>query len=387
MECMKQYQILYQSTDNIAQAFETDDIDAVCEVASDRDSAGHFLQANIHRHHQMPMALGSGATTLEHKCQALATKFAHEAASFQHLREVCSQVIGVTVDMGTESGVPTALGGDAVAYLPSWMRKLDCMQADCGLDALPVVSDAIFPSSLISPGLDHIANNLQDAMDKELPGWPEWLPGFKALVHLLSHRHLLQRLVARCIRGTAHEPLCKIFETCVSPVASWRWGTIVKTLPDVLRLEKALRVVWDEGKFRQGNEELEGNSQDDVLDCCLITATVHDRKWWSYGQMISQLHYVGHFASAWGSGCRCHEWLGGATKHAGQLEILENARQSLSLQHSGCDGSKFECPLKGKRAPELAAGKLFEAVAKAAEAARAEAIIACAGLSEEQSLG
>ena len=38
----------------------------------------------------------------------------------------------------------------------------------------------------------------------KLQGWKEWLPGCKALANLLGH--LVERLVAKCIRGTAMHP-------------------------------------------------------------------------------------------------------------------------------------------------------------------------------------
>ena len=81
-----------------------------------------ILQRCLRRHRQMPMALGSGATSLEHKLRCLATKFAHEAQTMDHLRTMAARVRSFTVDMGTEMGVSDACGGDITSYLPTWMQ-------------------------------------------------------------------------------------------------------------------------------------------------------------------------------------------------------------------------------------------------------------------------
>lgn len=381
VECMHHAQVLWQSTEHIYTAFQNGDSVSIETQASHRHDSGMFLSSNIHRHHQMPMGLGSSATTLEHKCQALAVKFLHESESFKHLREACAQVIGLTVDLGVEGGLSEAQGGDAVSYLPPWMAKLDQLRGDSGLDDGHVASDQIFPNSLISPGLDHVSNNMQDAMDKQLQGWEGWLPGFKCLAHLLSHKHLLTRLIARCIAGTGHEALKGCFETCVPSVAAWRWGTICKALPEVLRLERALRICWDAEKFMQ-KDDME---EDGPFQIALVTSTIRDPFWWCYGHMVVHLHEVGNFPSAWGSGCRCHEWLRDSSKtkcFAGEKEALKSARLSLGLP-GGFDGPEFDCPMKGKRAPEMASGRLLQLIGEEAAVSRAETILACCSLSDE----
>ena len=298
--CLEKAQDLYSSVEDLRKALASKNFEAGAEIALKRDAAAAFLMSSMKRHHQMPMGLGSGATTLEHKCQALATKFCHESLSFQHIRATCSDVIGLTVDLGTESGVADASGGDVIAYLPPWIQRTACLQEDQGLEVGHIQASQIFPNSLISPGLDHVANNMQDAMDQQLAGWEAWLPGFKALSHMLSHRHLLQRLVARCIRGTPHEVLTRMFETAVQPVAKWRWGTICKTLPHVLRFERALRIVWNQQRFLCKGEAMQNADESDesVFSCSLVTATVQDQMWWAYGHMLVHLHQVGNFPSA-----------------------------------------------------------------------------------------
>lgn len=359
--------------------------EALQQVGLDRLAASKFLTQAIRRHRQMPMGLGSGASSLEYKCQALAIKFFHESSSFEALRAIGRRVYSLTVDMGVEVGVSEAKGGDLVSYLPPWMSDLDSLRPDSGLEALSCVSDHHFlPNALLSAGLDHIANNLLSDMDQALTCWSEWLPGFKALSHLLSHKHLLVRLIARCIDGTSFTPLARMFETCVEPVAKWRWGTIVKTLPSILSLQNALNLVWDEGKFLNRGEALQGQDGSDVFNLAIVTQTIKSRRWWSFGRMLLHLHAVGNFPSAWGSGCRCHEGMlsEGSDSQNVTLQAMLDCQNCLDEEAKWWDGPKFQCPLKGKRAPELAGGALLPLVRAKAERAKGDILLA-SGMVEE----
>lgn len=382
-ECHQKYQALYRSTSLIQQSVE--DVNLLAEIAVNRADAIKFLRQKLHRHRQMPMGLGSGASKLEKKCQALAMKLAHETHSFQALRRVAKQIVSVTVDMGVESGVADAQGGDVVSYLPPWMAAQDCLQEDAGLDAVEVSSDRLFPRSLLAAGLDHISNNLLSDMDQHLQCWDGWLPGFKALAHLLSHKHLLSRLVGRCILGTPHQALARMFETCIEPIAKWRWGTIVKTLPSVLRLERGLRIVWDEQKFLARGETMQSQGQDDSFDCSLITKTIQDNSWWAMSHMLLHLHSIGNLASAWGSSCHCHEWITEKpeSQHFAMSEALHRTLETLRLE-KGLDGANVDCPLKGKRAPELAAGMLMPRINELVEHCTSDVLLACSSVSAEQ---
>lgn len=83
--CHQKYQRLYRSTGLIRKTLESKpddglgglDASLLAETALERAESVKFLKANIQRHRQMPIGLGSGATKLENKCQALALKFAH----------------------------------------------------------------------------------------------------------------------------------------------------------------------------------------------------------------------------------------------------------------------------------------------------------------------
>ncbi|CAE7374325.1 unnamed protein product [Symbiodinium sp. CCMP2592] len=356
-------------------------VEGMQSIVQERVDATVLLSKQVRRHRQMPMALGSSASTLEHKTKALAMKFAHEARSLSSLEQIASRVYSLTVDLGTEAGVSDA-AGSICDYLPSWVQ-VDRLLPDAGLDPgiLEDTPTHAFMNAFLCAGLDHISNNLQSDMDAKLRNWSTWLRGFKALAHLLSHRYLLKRLVARCISGGPFAALARCFETAVPSVAKWRWGTIVKALPPILALVRPLRIVWDASKYRgrasleaQAAEEepgAENREAQDELDADVVTETLKSPLWLPYAHMLLQLH---------------KEWLlsseddnldgSGQSKHA---QAVAAFLSELGLPKDS-DGPKCVCPLAGKRAHELATGVLQERLRSFCEKVRPEVIIQAAPL-------
>ena len=369
-ECFQKAQTLTLSASAFQDACLAQDTDLLETLVQARVAASRFLHNHVRRRRQMPMAVGSGAATMADKVKSMALKFHHEAHDIQTLRKVAAQVQSFTVDLGVESGLAQA-AGDVEDYLPTWMKLAADILPDEGLEIPAVGAEQktswVFPNSLLSAGLDHISNNLQADLDEHLQGWQTWLPGFKALAHLLSHKYLMKRLVARCVAGTAYAAVARCFETAVQSVAKWRWGTIVKTLPAILDLLRPLSLVWNPDKFLGRTQEVDAEAAHDgdesgvkgePLDVESVTAAVRSDDWKVYGQMLLRLHEIGNFMSSWGSGCPCHEWLL-ASDESGrnrQAETLHATLRSLSMPENS-DGLPRTCILAGKRAPELASGK------------------------------
>ena len=353
---------LARSQDLFLQAEKEQATDKLADVAKSRAEASAFLAANIIRHRQQPVGLGAGRTALEDKCRGLAHKFLNESHSLSHLRSVLAQICSFTTDMGTEGGLADACGGPVDNYLPSWIfgggRPLEPDEF-CWEDSVVVNSSAgvgadhMFARSLMVAGLDHISDNLQSELDNHLPSFKGWLPGFKALAHLLSHKHLLNRVIGCCILGGPfQDTLAPIFETAVVSVAKWRWGTIVLALPEIIAKQRALSVVWNEQKFMEGGrKDGQDSQQDDQLDCKTITATLKDPLWWVYAKMLLALHETGNFsqlgavAAAATSGCLAKPIrIGRSWRTHGQNEAYVAPVMAL-LVHARCEaGERLSWP-------------------------------------------
>ena len=414
-EFFQTVQKLFLSCEDLRQALHAGEIELALEILAQRRDCARFLKQNLQRHHQMPMALGSGRTNVEHKAKAMTLKFHREATDLKSLQRICGRVCSFTVDMGTEAGIADLGGGGVTSYLPAFMQPSSAQQQlqpeEDGLNMFlqadqQVISDNhVFPRALICPGLDHISNNLQADLDKHLSNWPEWLLGFKGLSLLLSKRHLLKRLVATCIEGTPYSTFKHMFEVTVPSTAKWRWGTICKTLPKVLSLYRPLKLVWSAVKFLAGEEQVlleedavdqgrGGAGRDDAHDEDMatlrtqdITKALQNPFWLAYAHMILAVHDVGNRISSWGSGCACHEWLQPkANAGPGTQNEWDQYLAELHREHGlpyDLDGSCFACPMAGKRAPELAGGKLKAILQECIAERRPDVLLHAADLRQE----
>ena len=385
VQCFHAANKLTSSVRAFCNAVDDMDPDEVEALVNARIAACSALRRDIRRHRQMPMAIGSGAGTMPDKTKAVALKFCHETSDANALRRVASQVQSFTVDLGVESGLSHA-PGDIQDYLPAWMKVADAIIADDGLD-MPeeeARTQQVFPNSMMTAGLDHVSNNLQSDLDEHLQGWAAWLPSFKAVAHLLSHKYLLKRLVARCVAGTQVASLASCFDTCVTSVAKWRWGTIVKALPTILDLLRPLSLVWDADKFMAKSQGPEHARQDqdlenEALDVGRISEAVKSARWKVYGQMILRLHQIANFISSWGSGCPCHHWPSKSNKY---MQALDDALHSLG-HPMDADGPRCACILAGKRAPEMATGRWKELMCELVEELRPQVLMDTLSLPEQ----
>ena len=134
-----------------------------------------LLEAALFHHRCIPVAMGSGKTSLEDKAASLLYAMALECDGLEgvapHLRNVASW----TCDFGTEVQVPAFQSLDVKSLLPSWMHmKLPVDSDVCdaeeagqlvvrrasGAEQEAISPEALMPNCLIVPGVLHIVHNL-----------------------------------------------------------------------------------------------------------------------------------------------------------------------------------------------------------------------------------
>ena len=380
---------------------ERDTQDDVVRIVTAREDLGSRLRQMICTHRCLPMALGSGATSLEHKCRCIARALFAEAQSLPLLKGLLSGVVSVTTDMGVELGVGDAAGLAVEEVLPSWMHEplsFDCDDNSGFEKVRPAISEHFLPRALVIPGLNHIIDNMCSDANHAMQDWDSWLQSFRPVVALLHHSHLRKRFVASCVRGTQHAWMEKRFASGVASFAEWRWGSTVCVLRTLLPLGPLLRRAWDPTKFRMSQE---GDGQDlapngeaeqrsDVsgtVDASVLTQAIRSNWFWCFGKMILQLNEISTRFLSWAEGCPCHPW--GPTHERTvdekeQLEVLELFRKDCGLSGSG-DGFAFKpCPLAGCRAFELANGAVKEQLQQVAAMSHEQILSDCEYLTEEQ---
>jgi hypothetical protein len=181
-----------------------------------RSKAGRTVADNMHVHSQIPMALGSGAEGLDHKLRCIVQKTFAETSSKRECRQFFQRVRGCCVDMGVEFGISDATGVDAIDLMPGWIRAaVEDEEEGPGPDFLGLPGQQfMMPLCVLSAGSCHIVNNVQKDVDKHLPGWAKWLPGYKGIAYLLHKvpRSTTARLREFQLLGSAPFPqplLCR----------------------------------------------------------------------------------------------------------------------------------------------------------------------------------
>ncbi|CAE7825398.1 SHE10 [Symbiodinium sp. CCMP2456] len=368
---------LQESTKHFEAACAIDDKDRMLEIARKRHECGVLVKSTLGLHRQIPMALGSAHTSLEHKVRCMCRKLYAESQSISALRQLLSRVRSMTTDMGTEMSIPDYEAAGLESVLPAFMLEPELLSEEDPL--LHASADAaassghLLPEALLVPGILHVVNNMTKEIDGTLSFWDGFLPGFRAIAKLLHRTDLRQRLIA-AIRETPYAWLESSFEKGVAAPAEWRWGTVTAIAPHILSLRSALRAIWHPSLFgHTQNEEDQGGGgrEREPLQLDDITAAVRCKKWWLQLEVVYQLNHFGDEFSSWAEGCQCHGWLRPTASSAPHMrkqvvrsqeaEHLNAARHLLGLSASnGGDGFEFLCPLAGRRAPELACGAVSE---------------------------
>ena len=186
---------------------------------------------------------------------------------------------------------------------------------------------------------------MQD-LDATLTSATQWLQGWQTLGPILSTPHLRKRFIGTCLVEGPQAAWRSAFETGFPKLKSWRWGSVVQVLEQLLPAEMGIRLCWNAAKFsaKQGSEETALDETRDAFafkDLPAITKVVQDSEWWLHGHMLYHLHCVGRSLQQWAEGCECHGPDVQHTLRSADMRILELVPS---------------CPMAGKRALYLAKG-------------------------------
>jgi hypothetical protein len=105
----------------VAEAAETV-ADEYQDCARRRAEAGLVLVKGMTVHSQVPMAMGSGASSVEHTLRCLVQKTFVEASSLRTCGQMFRRIRGCCVDMGVEFQLADAHGLETLDLMPPWMR-------------------------------------------------------------------------------------------------------------------------------------------------------------------------------------------------------------------------------------------------------------------------
>ncbi|CAE7524520.1 unnamed protein product [Symbiodinium sp. CCMP2456] len=317
------------------------------------------LLNGVCHHIHTPSALGSGKglTDMAHKAAAMVHSLSLENPDWGQLLPYLSSFVSITTDMGVES----TLANFRVSLrhlFPAW-RDLDPLEADAD-DERPAqlnvdISRFFLENALPVMGMQHCVYNLLKEIHTAIPFWDVFWRDLKNLEALLNWRFRRQRYISTCLRGTPLADLESQFESFSQSLYESRWHEVASFTKKLEPLLAALRSTWNERRF-QGSDGMDedGGPQSapagaaafnpQALTRCLSSALFASRV-----RMVIKLEAFPEMLAGWAEDCPCH---GGVTSESSQY-------QRSKLMQSHYEGFSV-CPMSGKRAPELASGKISE---------------------------
>ena len=279
------------------------------------------LQANLWHHKNIPVAMGSGRTRLEDKTSCLLHAMALESASRDDLAHPLKHVVAVTSDMGTELQLGHFHSLNPEDLLPTWLHAADFSGDD--VQELPSDDDVsqpqrpqplpqqnpvsdepqpVMPSCLTVAGCLHIFHNLISDLHTKMEWFNEFWDQLKDIAELLADRHLRDRFIHQCIRGSAAAHFEGDFNLAgVSKLYEKRWQVLVKCLDALMPLLDPLRQAWNYGQFRAG-----GGGNIEATCPAGVEKALNSALFIHYLHMVYGVHKLLTNFEQWLESCPCH---------------------------------------------------------------------------------
>ena len=320
---------------------QSDDEQRTCHNAT--------LAASITEHVQVPVALGSGRTTLEHKVAAFLHSTGVECGSLSALEAMCSSIVSFTTDLGTETGISEFQCVDCSTLLPTWLTAGALQPEELG-DSREVPAEHaarfVFQRAIVIPGALHLLHSVMQGTEERLPHWPCFHAQLKLLEGLLSHQPRRERFIATCLLGSDKAHLASEFKHFSAGLYDKRWYSVVRFVLQIRNLLPVLKETWNHAAYQRFGAHRDQDGEEDSFKADDVTRVLDDPLFHGYTAMVSQLHGVPKSLASWMEGCSCHETL---------LSGQPSHRRGTFL-HSQLGRSV--CPMSGCRSCELAAGAL-----------------------------
>lgn len=343
---------LTRSRSDLTDHFEAEDL----ELGESPRLHEDLLECVVH-HRCIPVALGSGKGAVEDKVSCMLHALGLECPTLQFLQEHLNDFVSWTTDLGLEAMLPQFNATSLSAVLPPYFQpRLDSDIADDGEDGVPrsefesIGAGPIMPGTLLTAGGLHISHNASQDLHQKMEWWGPFWSHLKAVADLLVPTHLRDRLVAQCVRGTPAASMEHVFASIsLPPLYEKRWQVVVKFLNNLLAHFKLVKQVWNFQRFL-----IDGKDADGDLGSAFDQA-LSSPMFCSYLFMVHGLHKILSNLENWLESCACHEHL---------FQNMSSNRQRKKRRKLFGGGTFADCPMRGKRASELAAGKIEETLAE-----------------------
>lgn len=332
------------------------------------------LGEEIRTHTPPPVVIGAGRGTLIDKFCATAHALFLESGDMTTLSSVCKDVVSITTDLGTEHRLASTPAFPAVALFPWWRgpcrnpqpAEPGEAQMNIGLGVGPDEDFEVgsqdsaaanpeaqqlerdvpisFRRAMPIAGLLHVIHNAGNDLEDAINTLGDTIEGLQNVANLLRTRGSRDRLLETCFSDAVGRHLHKDLQQFCGKVHKKRWGTVAFCVCRILELERSLRWGWSKEKYEAGRAiqpqaDHPGGVRLDIADQALSSS-----RWWASLHVLDRLFDIVRACLVWAEGCPCHENLS-----ADALNVPAKAEEAWA-----------RCPLRGRRAPELANGDFFK---------------------------
>ena len=355
--------------------------DAMYNLCSDRDSCENldkFYEAQESLQSQLktilvverppPVTLGSGKTALPDKFAATVHALYLETGSAEALVRFSSEVVACTSDLGTEFNIVRVNGASPYELLP-WLSR-PALQSE---DDWPCPEEAVrFNNALAIPGVLHVLHNAAKRMLNDVKHLNEAIDSLASVADLLRKKHSMERLCQRCFSSPVGRQLQAQIRAFDGKVHRSRWGSVAFCTEKVLALERPLRWGWSLEAYMAGSAADRQGDDGFSVNARVVDEAVRSEHWWQCLKVLDKLHGAVRHLFAWCEGCPCHGDVGGDNPDFGDPKW-----QRL----------KNECPMRGRRCPEIACGGLLHQLRSKLDVSAAELVLSMSGSVSQEEQG
>ena len=293
-------------------------------------------------HRPPPVTIGSGRGKVPDRFAAVVHAMFLEEGTAERVQLAMSEVVSCTTDMGTEFSLMRVQGAETRDILPWCCAEplLDSAIPEHEWPELPKNPWLQFTVGLAMPGLMHVLHNEATRMLEGLSKMEETVSSLQHVARLLRNRGTCDRLCERCFGSTLGQQFHSRLRSFTGAVHRARWGTIAHCTRQVLDLESILRWGWSMERYSEGRVVANADEDDPHhVNVGVVNDALTCSTWWASLRVLDELHATLRFAFAWAEGCHCHN-VGRPTSRGKRLAA--------------------SCPVRGRRAAEVATGDLLQ---------------------------
>ena len=174
------------------------------------------------------------------------------------------------------------------------------------------------------------------------------------IANLIRKQSTRDRLFEACFADPVGMHLQADFKGFDAKIHKPRWGTVANTVLQLLKVESALRFKWNRVAYGEGHRNQGEGSGHNLVDLDIVDRAITSSMFRASLQLLQLFAKLILKSFDWAEGCRCHS-------HVDQTHLSTECKKRWA-----------SCPMRGRRAPELAAGGFLQHFVDLAAATAAE---------------